>query len=312
MNNEIISVVVLSYNAEKTILETLNSILEQSYGSTNIDLIVSDDGSKDSTESIVSSWVNAYGDNFYSVTLLFSNENKGISHNCNKGWKSSSAKWIKTIAADDILLVDCLLDNKKFTNENDIDCLFSYMKCFSDCGVVDKILPSNNYIEFFSLSPREQFETLCIESFNFAPTSFLKKEVLEDIGYCDEQYKLIEDLPLWLKITKNGYKLSFFESVTVGYRIGNSLSNSTDRLVNLNFIQQIETLHQTMIWPNLPLRKKWRVLDKKIDFFSWRLTAKLFNNKRNKLSLSFRYFILLFRPSSYIVILRKFKRKKVV
>ena len=55
MNSEIITVAVLSYNSSKTIIETLDSIYNQSYQ--NIILIINDDGSQDQTKEIITSWV---------------------------------------------------------------------------------------------------------------------------------------------------------------------------------------------------------------------------------------------------------------
>jgi glycosyltransferase involved in cell wall biosynthesis len=51
--NDLISVVILTYNREKTVLRCLESVLNQTYR--NIEVIVVDDGSDDNTESIVKS-----------------------------------------------------------------------------------------------------------------------------------------------------------------------------------------------------------------------------------------------------------------
>ena len=52
MNNKfpLVSVVIITYNSEKTIIETLESIKNQTYK--NIELIISDDFSKDNTVEI--------------------------------------------------------------------------------------------------------------------------------------------------------------------------------------------------------------------------------------------------------------------
>ncbi|WP_283597174.1 glycosyltransferase family 2 protein [Photobacterium phosphoreum] len=308
--SDLISVCVISYNSESTIKETLDSILCQSFGSKNIELIISDDCSKDNTLRVINDWSAIYSDKFFKIIIITSDDNVGISGNCNKAWRAATSKWIKSIAGDDLLLKDCLLDNINYCKENvNITCLFSFMDCFSDHTILVNRLPTVDKIPFFNLSPLEQFNFLSVDSFNFAPTSFLKKDILESVNYCDEKYRLIEDLPLWLRITAKGNKLDFLDKSTVKYRIGNSLSNSSDRLVNLQFIDQIETLHKELIWPKLSFKNKWRKLDKMIDFFSWRITAKIFKNKKNTYSVFFRYLIILFRPSTYIVIKNKFFKK---
>ena len=57
--NDLVSVIVVSYNSEKTIIETLDSILMQTYK--NIEIVVSDDKSSDRTISIVKEWMQKNG-----------------------------------------------------------------------------------------------------------------------------------------------------------------------------------------------------------------------------------------------------------
>ena len=49
--NQLVSVVIPLYNAEKYIEETMQSILDQTYK--NIEIVIVDDGSKDRSPSIV-------------------------------------------------------------------------------------------------------------------------------------------------------------------------------------------------------------------------------------------------------------------
>ena len=50
----LVSVVVVVYNSSETVVETLDTILKQTYR--NIELIVADDCSTDDTVKIVKSW----------------------------------------------------------------------------------------------------------------------------------------------------------------------------------------------------------------------------------------------------------------
>ncbi|HAX2253154.1 TPA: glycosyltransferase, partial [Escherichia coli] len=47
--NKFITITVISYNSSATISDTLNSILQQTYNKKNIEVIISDDASKDNT-----------------------------------------------------------------------------------------------------------------------------------------------------------------------------------------------------------------------------------------------------------------------
>ena len=118
-NNILVSVIVVSYNSEKTIEETLNSIKSQSYD--NIELIISDDGSKDNTIDICKRWLQINGKVFSCYQLITVELNSGIPANCNRSLKASNADWVKFIAGDDTLKRDCVKENVKYINlHNDI------------------------------------------------------------------------------------------------------------------------------------------------------------------------------------------------
>lgn len=55
MKNPLVSVIVITYNSSKYVLETLNSVAAQTYD--NIELIISDDCSVDNTVEICRNWL---------------------------------------------------------------------------------------------------------------------------------------------------------------------------------------------------------------------------------------------------------------
>lgn len=81
-NNILVSCTVLSYNSAKTILETLESIKAQTYQ--NIELIVSDDCSKDNTVELCRQWIAVNKNRFVRVVLLTVKENTGVCANGNR------------------------------------------------------------------------------------------------------------------------------------------------------------------------------------------------------------------------------------
>ncbi|MEQ4679652.1 glycosyltransferase family 2 protein [Providencia rettgeri] len=285
-------------------LETLDSIVNQTYSPKNIELIISDDGSKDNTVQVIQSWLKKYKNPFYDVKFFANTQNGGISRNCNIAWKSSCSEWIKTIAGDDILSKECLSINMAYVRNNpNCKVIFSKMAHFmSDINKIHDVTPPSIVESFFKLSSKMQYEYLLRYSFNMAPTSFINTSVLKTVDYCDEQYKLIEDLPLWLKITKAGFSMSYCNSVTVFYRKGNSISQSVTRLTNVDFINQMLILHRNEVWPNFSGFSKWRILDTKIKYLSWLIPAKIFKNKRHLFSILTQRLIFIFRPSIFILI----------
>jgi glycosyltransferase involved in cell wall biosynthesis len=94
-----VSVIIPAYNAENTILETIKSVLEQTFN--NFELIVIDDGSKDSTCEIVKTIDDAR-------ITVFSYPNGGVSVARNRGIKHAKGEFISFLDNDDLWTNDKL------------------------------------------------------------------------------------------------------------------------------------------------------------------------------------------------------------
>ena len=83
-DNPLVSIVVITYNSAEYVLETLESAKIQTYQ--NIELIVSDDCSKDDTVRICREWLEQNGERFVRTDLVMSNKNTGVPANCNRAY----------------------------------------------------------------------------------------------------------------------------------------------------------------------------------------------------------------------------------
>jgi glycosyltransferase involved in cell wall biosynthesis len=228
-NPPLISVIVISYNAENFIIETLESIKSQTYR--NVELIISDDASKDRTIEVCENWLQENSSYFKDVFIDKGIENKGIPANINKGVKLSSGEFIKIIAADDILLNDCLERNMEIVQDRGVDLVYSNMIFFSDR---DQVLPGgkNYFLEYFStLYSEDQLKLYCRTSvFLNTPTWFTRRSIIESTNGFDESYRLLEDQVFLIKAIELKAKIVYLDAVTVKYRIhqksvANTISN---------------------------------------------------------------------------------------
>lgn len=230
----LVSIILISYNSSKYILETLESAKAQTYQ--KIELIVSDDCSTDNTIEICSKWIEENKHNFISTKLIIVEENTGVAANCNRGVNAAKGEWIKLTAGDDILLPNSISDNVRWIrNKPDIKILFSDVFFISDEFLINQINQSINYDNFFDESARYQYRKLLISNKLLAPSAFLNKRVIKTLGGFDERIRNMEDYPFWIKATKFGIKLYFMPITTVKYRIhSESLSPNfrTDKLYN--------------------------------------------------------------------------------
>jgi len=92
-NNPLVSVLIPTYNSALYIKDTLESILNQTYK--NLEIIVIDDASKDSTVNIVKKYKDKR------IKLFVNKKNLGISKNMNKGIYLSKGKYLAIMDADD-------------------------------------------------------------------------------------------------------------------------------------------------------------------------------------------------------------------
>lgn len=311
-DKQIVSVAVIAYNSSTTVLETLDSIVKQSYGPQNIELIISDDASKDNTVKVIETWLSEHGSRFYAVRLFANEVNGGIAKNCNVAWKAATSEWIKTIAGDDMLLPNCINDNFNYVSmHKNISVLFSKMKEFrinSSGGEVDvAIVPNGKQQKFFQLSAREQHKFLQRDGIGGAPSAFINRARLMEIGFADERF-LMEDFPLWFKFTFADIKLYFMDVVTVKYRLGDSVSRSKTRLINEEYIKDIIKVDKALVIPSLGEFAVFHIVRKKAWANLALVIARIFNNKVNIVS---RFFILCayaIKPGFLVNQISKFKK----
>jgi len=235
-NNPLVSVGVITYNSSKFVEATLNSIASQTYQ--NIELLISDDSSKDDTVAICQKWVNENGSRFVRCKIITSPINTGVSANANRAIDNSEGDWYKGIAGDDLLLPNCIEDYVHFVDNNpEARIVFSnYYK---------KIEPNENLIlnnidedvlDFYELDASEQFKILLYRCVPSAPTAFRSKGILRKYKY-NELYKYMEDIPMWVKLTKAGEKLYFLNKPTIVYRVHETVSNSNKIFNNIKFTE---------------------------------------------------------------------------
>lgn len=243
-NQELVSVGVLTYNSSNTILETLDSIYNQSYQ--NIELVISDDCSKDDTVKICREWIAKHNDRFERTIIIANERNKGTSANMNTLHHELRGVWMKGIAGDDVLLPSCIEDCMNYVKEHDaVQWLVGKTKKYidnirEDCLVKEDHLYTPKRLSALNGSLEEQRRAIVDYSFIEAPAMFMKTEIIGSVGGYNEEYRLIEDWPMHLKLLNAGIKCYFLDKYLVGYRqSANSVFNINSKLFNIGYIESV-------------------------------------------------------------------------
>ena len=97
------SVIIPTYNSENFIIETLDSVMNQSYK--NFEIIISDDGSTDQTIDKIEEIFNHH--HFVNNKIII-NKHKGPGNARNKAIHNSSGHWVSFLDSDDLWRFDKL------------------------------------------------------------------------------------------------------------------------------------------------------------------------------------------------------------
>lgn len=116
-----VSLIIPIYNAELSLKNTINSVINQTLGFENIELILVDDNSKDDSKQIISEFANKYSN----IKPIFLKENSGLaSYPRNIGIENATAEYLLFMDSDDEIFEDyCeILLDKITTHDVDIVC----------------------------------------------------------------------------------------------------------------------------------------------------------------------------------------------
>jgi len=216
-----VTIVVPAFNAGKTLKDTLNSILAQTY--TDWDLIVVDDGSQDDTFSIAEE----YSMNDERIHTIHQ-ENKGSAGAYNTGISAAETTWICICSADDLLMPDHLETVAKAIERSEGDAVFttSGARYLQPDGsmIIDPVEPLDD-------SYHEEFPRDVARRGLYGVGAVYKKEMFEKLGgYTEHIYS--EDHDLWLRAFAAGYRFLHIYSSTTIYRISaTQKSADNDRVI---------------------------------------------------------------------------------
>lgn len=220
-----VSIIVCTYNQEKYIRQTLDSIISQKHPY-SWELIVCDDASKDSTPKIVEEYASCYSE----IIPVLRTENLGVVKNLFDGISRCMGEYVMICGGDDYYLPG------KFKNQ------ISFLECNPNIGMIHSdILEITEYGEPIGNAYGNEYSSVqdLIKRYNIkAPTmtfrtSDLKKYILE-VDPMHQEW-LMEDLPLSIWFKAND-KMAYLPGVFAVYRIvQNSLSHQISPLKKLEF-----------------------------------------------------------------------------
>lgn len=181
-----ISIVTTCFNSGKTIKDTLESVLAQSYQ--NYELIIKDGASKDDTVAICK----AYESRFEGRLRIISAPDKGIYDAMNIGVSLATGDVVGILNSDDFYTSDDILEKvaEKMQDEQ-LDAVY---------GDVHYISPDdlNKCVRYYS-SKKFKPSLMRYGYMPAHPSFYCRRELFDKFGFFDTQYRIAADFDLLLR-----------------------------------------------------------------------------------------------------------------
>ena len=199
MKEPLVSVILSTYNEEKYIIDSINSILNQNYE--NIEIIIVDDASTDNTVDLIKSIKSN------KIKLYINDTNKKLAYNLNFAILKSNGEYIARMDADDISRKNRIKAQVNYLEKHkNTDIVASFAKTFGDSNIIKKSLCSYEGIK----------ATLLFTNPICHPTVMFRKSSI-DFTY-DERCAAGQDYELWARIIDNK-KIEIINKILLNYRV---------------------------------------------------------------------------------------------
>ncbi len=200
MGNLLVSIITITYNSEKTLKYTIDSVLNQTYQ--NIEYIIIDGLSKDATIKIAKSYKKMFEEKKINYTIV-SEKDSGIYDAMNKGIDLATGDIIGMINSDDWYESDAVEKVVNKYRETGFDLMYADLRLIKKSGTKIKKAKIRKYATS--------------RDWNH-PTMFVDRKVYKRFHY--EVGKLYSDFDLWIKVRETDANIVVLNEVLANFRFG--------------------------------------------------------------------------------------------
>lgn len=221
----LISIVIPTFNAEKYIADTIESVLYQTY--TDFEVLVVDDCSTDGTKKLIKN----YSKVDPRIKLISLPENTGgPAEPRNVGVAEASGEWVAFLDADDLWHPEKIEKQIELANSENADFVCSKLVDFKGELKLTEIKASQLPQEDFS---RLSFNQLMIKNRVGTSSVMVRANLIKKFRFnTSKNYVAVEDYKLWLEIASGDSKILKSSLPLVRYRIlASSISRNKSKQI---------------------------------------------------------------------------------
>lgn len=224
MQEELVSVIIPAYNAERTLDATLESVMQQTYR--QLEILVVNDGSTDGTEEVARR--HAAEDDRIRVLSI---PNGGVANARNKGIAASTGAFVATIDADDLWHPEKIALQMQALKDGGEE--FGYAYCLSrridDSGCTLGVLKS------YPMQGRIFLQSIVFNSVGNGSCILARRSALEEAGGFEPDPEIQEDNLVQIMMNRS-WRVKAVPLYLTGYRqVGESRSSDYERAARGRF-----------------------------------------------------------------------------
>lgn len=216
-NNPLVTVICLCYNHEAFVVESLNSVINQSYPF--VELIIVDDCSTDNSKKVIETWIQKNPN----IKFIVNETNLGNTKSFNKALQQAKGEYIIDLAADDVLLAECVTNQIKAFNNSvykNLGVVYGNVELISENGKFNSYyFPVDNQKKVIqNRITGDIYESVLSNFYSMCSVSaMIKKSVLDHLGGYDESLAY-EDLDFWIRASRM-FEFDFIDEPIMQKRI---------------------------------------------------------------------------------------------
>lgn len=222
-----ISIITVTYNSDRTLRDTINSIVSQTYD--NWELVIVDGKSKDSTIDIINSYTEVYNDRI----IWISEPDKGIYDAMNKGIRMATGDIVGILNSDDFFFDENVLAtiHEAFCKYG-TDCVFGNLVYVNPVNTdkIERIWRGSEYSD-------GKFRYSWVPAH---PTFYVKRECYLRYGGYNTSFQVSADFELMIRyLAKHKLSSKYVDSFFVRMRSGGESNGSLQKILlgNKNIIR---------------------------------------------------------------------------
>ncbi len=210
-----VTVIIPCWNKEKTLKDTVLSLLALTYPKEKLSILIVDDGSTDGTLAAAQE----FAEN--PQVRILSKQNGGSKFSAlNFGLENSESELFGCLDADSFVVSDALLEVvKKFESNPEIVAVTPAMKVYRPHSLLELV----QAVEYtFGIFYRKMFDTIGAISVLPGPFSFYRRDVFETIGKFREAHHT-EDMEMAFRLHAHGLKIANAHTAVVYTKVPSTL-----------------------------------------------------------------------------------------